>query len=244
MAFTAHNIRLDDGSLTRPETGYEMTEHPLWRAVQRFLGALYPDGCVGVSVVDLGCLEGGYTVEFARMGLKATGIEVRQSNFDNCIRVKASVDLPNLQFIHDDAWNVDRYGPFDIVFCCGLLYHLAEPRHYMELLSKVCRKVLILDTHHATEDDREHFGLSALAEHEGLSGRWYTEYVDETNTHDDGLHWASWGNARSFWPLKHELTKAMTDAGFTSALELIDSRSWELVKQRTTLIGLKATREP
>jgi hypothetical protein len=34
-----------------------------------------------VRLVDLGCLEGGYTVEFGRMNFNALSIEVRESTF-------------------------------------------------------------------------------------------------------------------------------------------------------------------
>jgi hypothetical protein len=37
----------------------------------------------------LGCLEGGYSVELARLGFReVVGIEVRKANFDKCRFVK------------------------------------------------------------------------------------------------------------------------------------------------------------
>jgi hypothetical protein len=52
--------------------------------------------------------------------MEAVGLEVRPNNFANCCYVKERTSLPNLVFVNDDAWNVDKYGVFDIVFCCGL----------------------------------------------------------------------------------------------------------------------------
>jgi len=64
--FTAHNIRLDDGSFTKPEQPWQMEDLPLLKFTKQFLRMLFPDGAAGKRVVDLGCLEGGYSVELAR----------------------------------------------------------------------------------------------------------------------------------------------------------------------------------
>ena len=128
--FTAHNVRLDDGTQTFPAAGMLMSENGIFRAVTRLLRVIYPDGLQGRRLVDIGCLEGGFATEFARLGLVATGIEVRESNYRNCLRVKAGVDLPGLDFIKDDAANIASYGPFDVGFVCGLLYTLTGPNSF------------------------------------------------------------------------------------------------------------------
>ena len=100
--------------------------------------------------VDLGCLEGGYAVEFARLGMDATGIEARQSNFENCLYVKNHVNLPNLKFLRDDAKNIAHHNKFDVFFINGLLYHLDEPRRFLEQVGRSCNKAMFLHTHIAT----------------------------------------------------------------------------------------------
>src|SRR5664280_109916 len=131
-SFTAHNIRLDDGSFTKPEQPYQMEDLALLKFTKQFLRILFPEGAAGKRVVDLGCLEGGYAVELARAGFDALGIEVRQSNFENCQRVKAGTNLPKLTFLCDDVSKLAKYGVFDVVFCCGLLYHLEEPHRFVD----------------------------------------------------------------------------------------------------------------
>jgi 2-polyprenyl-3-methyl-5-hydroxy-6-metoxy-1,4-benzoquinol methylase len=81
VSFTHHNIRLDDGTLTKPEIGFLLSESPWFLAAKRTLEVTFHGNIAGKRIVDLGCLEGGYTVEFARMGFEALGIEVRKSNF-------------------------------------------------------------------------------------------------------------------------------------------------------------------
>ena len=80
-----------------------LADTPRMQATARVLRLVYRDAVAAQSIVDLGCLEGGYTVEFARMGMRSTGIEVRQSNYANCMLVKNKVQLPNLEFHNDDV---------------------------------------------------------------------------------------------------------------------------------------------
>ncbi len=39
----------------------------------------------------MGCLEGGYTAEFARAGYDATGFEARKQNYDNAVELGKAV---------------------------------------------------------------------------------------------------------------------------------------------------------
>ena len=223
--FTAHNIRLADGSVTLPEMGWTMDQHPLVQAVARMLRAVFPDGLAGRSIVDIGCLEGGYATEFARLGMASTGIEVRESNFQNCLLVKSRTNLPQLSFIRDDANNIANHGPFDAAFVNGLLYHLDQPRRFLTDLAKVCRKVVFLQTHIALSVPTEAIALhrlSPLTENEGLKGRWYPEYDELTPEQLDQAKWASWSNNRSFWVQKEYLIDLLRQLGFGVVVEQFD----------------------
>jgi len=157
VSFTSHNIRLDDGSLTKPDAGYSMDVHPWFLAAKRVLDATFPGDKRHLRIADLGCLEGGYTVEFARLGLEALGLDVRELNIEACRYVQSKVSLPNLEFVRDDVWNIAAYGAFDAVFCCGLFYHLDKPREFLNLLSQVTKRLLILQTHFSEAKDSPSF---------------------------------------------------------------------------------------
>jgi SAM-dependent methyltransferase len=226
LGFTSHNVRLDDGALTYPRAGRTMDETGNYACVTQFLPVLFPEGWQGRSIVDLGCLEGGFAAEFARLGLAATGIDVRNSNIANAEYIRARVDLPNLRFVLDDAWNVARHGPFDIVFCVGLHYHIHDQHRFLAELGKACGKALYLDTWVAPDrDDSPTVGiykLSELTTHEGVPGRWFPEHdldAGADGSQLEALKWASWENRRSFWPTKGGLIQSMRDAGFTIVAE-------------------------
>lgn len=259
-AFTAHNIRLDDGTETFPEVGWTMDQSATVKAVRKMMGVVYPQGFRGRSVVDLGCLEGGFATEFARLGMKSTGLDVRQSNIDACRYVQSKVNLPQLDFVCDNAWNVTAHGPFDAVFCAGLLYHIDDPEGLLKKMSEACRKVIFIDTHFAPERDDSpaipRHGLGPMTKHLGMAGRWYIEHDLDPETEDivklERLRWHSWKNQRSFWPTKAELLAAMRRAGFTTVLEdfdfmdgaikmvMSDTGSYRL-DSRSLFVGIKDT---
>ncbi len=236
-SFTAHNIRLDDGSFTKPEQTWQMEDLPLLKFTRQFLRTIFRDGVSGKRVVDLGCLEGGYAVELARAGFDALGIEIRETNFENCQRVKAATNLPHLSFACDDVRNLANYGVFDAIFCCGLLYHLDEPRAFIEQIAQLCRRVAIIDTHVADAQPNGVFTLSEIVQNEGWTGRWFPEFEEESQRRDD--KWSSWGNQKSFWPMKRDLIEGLRQAGFPMVLEYPIFDAYREKTHRTTIVALK-----
>jgi 2-polyprenyl-3-methyl-5-hydroxy-6-metoxy-1,4-benzoquinol methylase len=247
IEFTSHNIRLDDGTLTKPDAGYSMEAHPLVISTRRILETVFPGDKRHLRLADLGCLEGGFAVEFARLGFQVLGIEVREANIEACNYVKSKIRLPNLTFVNDNALNIANYGKFDVVFCSGLLYHFDEPKRFLETLSAVTKKLLILQTHFAIRDANwrvllptlirkvlsglegknrrfDRFYLSRLSQNEGLKGRWFTEFhSDRSFRRRETSKWASWDNRRSFWIQREYLLQAIRDVGFDLVLEQFDN---------------------
>ncbi len=256
--FTAHNIRLDDGSYTKPEAGPSMEVHPWFLGAKRILDATFCGDKSQVRVADLGCLEGGYTVEFARLGYQAFGVDVRESNIEACRYVQSKVNLPNLEFVRDDVWNIGNYGLFDATFCCGLFYHVDKPRELLSLLSRVTKRVLMLQTHFSQADDSPSLihprrlrralsriiplkntgttthKLSYMTRNEGLPGRWFSEFRNERAYRDrENRRWASWGNRTSFWVQREFLLQAIKDSGFDLVLEQFDNLGADIAFEMT-----------
>jgi SAM-dependent methyltransferase len=219
-----------------------------WKAAHKTINLFIPDGDKNkMRVVDLGCLEGGYTVELARLGFQTLGIEAREENIQKCNYVKQHLTLPNLNFVKDDVRNLTKYGTFDITFCYGLLYHLDDPAAFLKTIGNNTTKLLLLHTHFALENDllyelstvnrffaplqkrikflnyRRNYKLSKLTINEGYKGRWYQEWNKNDNIEniEKNLE-ASYNNPKSFWPTKKELTKALHNAGFDSVFEQFD----------------------
>src|SRR5688500_10902724 len=251
MNFTGHNILLDNGQMTMGTKEILMANSLMWRAIEKTVNLFIPlarDERSKLRVVDLGCLEGGYTVQFARMGFDTLGIEAREENIQKCNYVKSNLSYSNLNFVHDDVRNLSKYGKFDITFCSGVLYHLNDPIQFLRTVSTCTSKLLLLNTHFTREKDlrydfgalnsylidrilkrikklkyRKNYRLSIISQSEGYRGRWYKEWK-ETEKKDkiEKMVWASYNNNKSFWLCKKDLTKALHDVGFDSVFEQFD----------------------
>jgi SAM-dependent methyltransferase len=155
------------------------------------------------SVADLGCLHGAYTIAFTKAGYLATGIDARAENIAVCREVAA---WTRAQFICDDVRNIENHGPFNAVFCCGLLYHMEQPVKLLHQLAQVTSELLIVQTHYST---------TGGSQNEGYEGCWYIE--------GDLAHpWSAWGNEQSFWLTRPALFAAIQDAGFGLVAEIHD----------------------
>jgi hypothetical protein len=75
------------------------------------------------------------------------------------------------------------------------LYHLDEPVKFLRQLGRATRKLLMVQTHYSAAPN---------AVHEGRAGHWYEEAA--------GARWSSWGNQRSFWLARGELTAVMRES--------------------------------
>ena len=191
----------------------------------------------GRSVVDLGCLEGGFTLAFASLGSpRALGIEAREISVRRADLARDLLGLNGAEFvvadIKDELVNRD---PFDVVFAAGILYHVADPAELLRTMRAACSHMALIDTHVAGATEATH-GCSEIVERtsDGVaySGRLFPEYAPDVSTDDkEGLLWAAYSDVDSFWPLEDELVKMITDAGF-SRVEKVDpfedgqSRSW------------------
>lgn len=219
LDFTAHNIELPGGTRTWPEGGGLLEDSSRCLTALGLLAEQCPAGeRYRFKVADLGCLEGGYTVAFARAGYLVTGIEARPANMAKCRLVHEALGLANLAFVQDDARNLAKYGLFDAVFCCGLLYHMDRPAAFLRMLGECTRRLVIIQTH---------YSASRHEASEGYRGHWYAEPESA---------WSSWGNDRSFWLGREELVRAMGDAGFTDVHAVDDGTR---IEGREMFTGVK-----
>ncbi len=226
MIFHHHNVVLPNGGQTAPEK-------PLITSIRRFRVALAVfggDQIVGKKVLDLGCLEGGYSYEFAKAGALVHGIEVRQTSFKRCChlreRFQQNSDVGSLDYTSASVTDLAslRLERHDHVFCSGILYHLANPAAFLRDLGGLTNS-LYLHTHVAANNGepqptgRWQMLLGELQTHEGYTGRWYREYPDsDQQCRREQFALSSWENRHSFWPLESELERMIESAGFDLVL--------------------------
>lgn len=235
--WTAHNIRLA-GNLTTIDGQDEGSSNQLQRLMQ-FVADITREPFANLRVVDLGCLEGLYAIEFAQHGATVVGIEGRAPSITKARFAQKVLGLTNLEFAQDDVRNLSRekYGKFDVVLCVGILYHLSAPDvfSFAQKLSEVCVRLAIIDTHVslASREHRTHRGKTywGVTYHEHRPGATTEEKADAL--------WASLDNEQSFWLTRPSLYNLLQDVGFTSVYECRNPPEINQPSDRITLLAVK-----
>ncbi|HUR81833.1 MAG TPA: class I SAM-dependent methyltransferase [Thermoanaerobaculia bacterium] len=182
-----------------------------------------------VRVLDLGALEGGLSFEMAREGWNATGVEGRADNFRKASLIAEYYALPNLRFVQKDVKELTPDdGVFDVILCCGLLYHLDDPIAHLRLLESLLASdgLLFLDTHVAPDEHAARYGTHERSLSDPVTvtdgaheyeGRWWSEPA-----HGDLRErmWSAISNERSLWLSRRSLIRALYHAGFHEVHEL------------------------
>lgn len=93
--------------------------------------------------MDAGCGVGYFSEFLAGLGLQVTGVEGRAENVQEARR-----RYPKINFVHRDMEHreIKQLGPFDLVLCFGLLYHLENPFMAVRNLHALTAKVLLVES--------------------------------------------------------------------------------------------------
>lgn len=235
--WTAHNIQLADGLYTIDNrlVGDEIK----LRRILQIVSDIAAKPLEELRVLDLACLEGLYSIEFARHGAEVVAIEGRKANIEKARLAKEVLSLTNLELIQDDVRNlsVDRHGMFDVVLCLGVLYHLDVPDvfHFVENIAEVCGGFAIFDTHVSLTEERCH----NYRGHK-YGGKNYVEHsVDSTPEQREQALWASLDNTASFWFTKPSLCNLIARSGFSSVYECSAPSEMEKPEDRITLLAMR-----
>lgn len=181
----------------------------------------------GRTTVDLGCLEGGFTLAFAQHGARhALGIEARELSVRRCELARDLLGVTNSEFVRADIKEeLERREPFDVVFATGILYHVSDPAAVLVAMRAACSQVALIDTHVAHPQEPTHNCSGEVVRESGghtYRGRMYPEYAPTADDVErEGRLWAAWSDADAFWPYEDELVAMITRAGFAT-VEKID----------------------
>jgi 2-polyprenyl-3-methyl-5-hydroxy-6-metoxy-1,4-benzoquinol methylase len=216
LPFSTHRIELAPGVHTAPDGVVAVDDVRVEVVVDACGGSLE-----GRRVVDLGCLEGGFTLAFAGLGADAVGIEAREISVRRCELAKALLGDERATFVRGDIKDelVGR-DPFDVVFASGILYHVADPAAFLVTMRAACAGFAVIDTHVAHPEVASHGCSDVVRQMSGgvlYRGRMFAEYPSDVLANvKDELLWAAWSDADSFWPLEDDLVAMIRAAGFRS----------------------------
>lgn len=216
--WTAHNIPLGHGITTMGvERNYDTAKLELCiKTIAENAGK----PIAALRILDLACLEGMYSIEFARFGAEVVGIEVRELNLRKARFAKKALGLRNVEFIQDDVRNISHhtYGEFDVVLMTGILYHIdqVDQLPFLKAASGMCKNLMYVDTHVALTPDREF-----MADGMSFTGTEWQEFAPSaTLAERKKMLWASFENPKSFKLSLPSLHTALKHIGFQITEEL------------------------
>ncbi len=216
--WTAHNISLGHGITTMDvERNYDTAKLEL---CIKTIATNAGKPIAALRVLDLACLEGMYSIEFARFGAEVVGIEVREINLRKAQFAKKVLRLKNVEFFHDDVRNIShhRYGEFDVVLMTGILYHIdqVDQLRFLKAASGMCKNLMYVDTHVGLTPNRE-FTADGMT----FTGTEWQEFAPNASLAErEKMLWASFENPKSFKLSLPSLHTALKHVGFQTTEEL------------------------
>lgn len=238
MRWIAHQIQLPDSSATMDHQ--EGHSERVLRHIQLVADVLAKP-FNGARVLDLACLEGGFTFELAMQGAQAIGLEGRKENLDKCKAIKSRAGLNNCSFLQEDVRNLSKanHGSFDVVLCLGILYHLtaSDGIELLQRIYEVCERAVIIDTHIALFGEEQ-----ATVGDQVFLGRTYREFAARTPAeHKLASLASSLDNETSFWMTEESLSRCLEAVGFTSVTKVVMPPIPRNVNDRITLVAFKGS---
>jgi 2-polyprenyl-3-methyl-5-hydroxy-6-metoxy-1,4-benzoquinol methylase len=246
-----HNIALPHGVHTAACNDYYPAHREIMRIVRERLGNDFS----GRRIVDIGCLEGYFSIECALQGAEVLGIDGKLLNVRKCEFVRSVLGVERATFALGDAMKVTREssGRFDAALALGLLYHLDDPYTFLANVAGLCTGFAVIDTHVALEDQPERIkGRSwrpDLSEMRTLTfggrsyeGRLFREFPTGTARDVKDLSpTASLENELSVWLTEDSLVRMLHDVGFSGTEKVVypsDAGTWwsDLRKECRVLI--------
>lgn len=219
-----HNIRLAEGIFT----AFDEDWYPAHQAIMNTIDRHLDGGYAGKRVLDIGCLEGYFSLECALHGARVVGVDAKEINIKKCEFVKSVLGVSTLSLVLEDAMNLtrERYGGFDVVLALGLLYHLDDPFTFLVRVAEMCDGFLVLDTLVSLPDAPQTIGdwkpeLSAAQEFpfrgKSYAGRLYREYEEGADEVERAFSTtASHTNDLSVWLTEDALVSLLSDVGFVA----------------------------
>jgi tRNA (mo5U34)-methyltransferase len=165
-----------------------------------------PKDLTGKRVLDIGAWNGCLTFECERRGAsEVVAIGPEDPNQTGLPRLAAILGSKRSRYLLGSIYDLDpdRLGRFDIVFCCGVLYHLRYPLLGLDNIRRVCTGSLYLETLISDASLQVRYPAAVAA-----APLWEFYRLDEVN--DDYSNW--------FGPTRIAVAQALESAGFALAM--------------------------
>jgi len=96
------------------------------------------------SVADVGCGVGYFSGFLRELGFEVAGFDGREKNVQEAKRRYSGIEFKHAD-VEDPS--IIRSGPYDLVLCVGLLYHLENPLRALRNLSAMAGQLLLIESY-------------------------------------------------------------------------------------------------
>jgi SAM-dependent methyltransferase len=214
-----HALQMANRNYRPPQLAYYRTQYG---EDQRIKYIAYFLDLRDKRVLELGPLEGHHSIILEKLGVRENiAVESRADNLAKCNRVKEKYRLDRTTFVHQDLENLYRgkekphfSGPFDLVFCCGLLYHFPDPLQALRWFREQSTS-LFLGTHYVETMEIKSYQPPTFADDGPYRdhGHQYAGLWAKEGGEKDPISGMS---SRSFWPYEADLLAMLRDAGYAN----------------------------
>jgi SAM-dependent methyltransferase len=121
--------------------------NPIVRRMMRGFGQALSDlvaEAAPVTLHEIGCGEGYWTLHWLEKGLAARGCDVSEAAISLARRNAAARNLDANRFAVKSIYDLDSSDRADLVLCCEVLEHLPDPERGLEALRRSVGRRLIL----------------------------------------------------------------------------------------------------
>lgn len=198
-----HNINLG-GVWTAPD--HFLGDYPNLK-FRKFADAL-PADLGGMSVLDIGCNAGFYSVEMKRRGAaRVLGIDSDDRYLEQARLASRALGFDGVEFVNMSVYDVGSLGErFDIVLFMGVLYHLRHPLLALDLIREhVAGDMLIFQSMQRGSQEVAALDRDYPFEEEAIFDRPdypHLAFIEHEYSHD----WSNW------WVPNRACTEAMLRA--------------------------------
>ena len=101
----------------------------------------------GLSVLDMACTWGAFTIESSLLGASEVhGFDIRGDNIDKARALSGYFGLKPDCFSVSDAYSFDVGKRFDVVLNLGLMYHITKPGELVRRAHELCYQFAVFDS--------------------------------------------------------------------------------------------------
>ena len=166
----------------------------------------------GFRILELGPLEGAHTYQLVKLGAtEIVAIESNKEAFLKCLIIKELIHFERARFLLGDfvSYLESNTNIFDLVFCCGVLYHSEDPIHLIHLISTATKRCFVW-THYYHREHCSARKKRAVSVH----GFPATYFVSKYEGRQGGRFWGG-PRPTAVWLEKETILEAFRFFGFS-----------------------------